>query len=76
MSKPEENEKSVIVSIDKNIWKAARVLAIQQERPVKNIVADGLRLVIKDQMVLKRDQAQVEPLSHDKYSSERPVSGK
>ena len=57
MSKPEENEKSVIVSIDRNIWKAARVLAIQQERPVKLVVADGLRLLLKqDQPTVRVDE--------------------
>ena len=62
--------------LTKDLWKSAKVLAAQQERPVKMLVADGLRLL------LKQDQASVEPLSHDKYSSlvdgglaERPASG-
>ena len=46
--------KSVVVSVDKELWKAAKVLAAQQERPVRLVVADGLRLL------LKQDQARVD----------------
>ena len=48
--------KNVMVSVDKDLWKAAKVLAVKQDRPVRLVVADGLRLL------LKQDQAQVEPV--------------
>ena len=43
MAKREEHEKMVVVAIDRSIWKEARMLAIQQERPVKLVVDDALR---------------------------------
>ena len=76
MLKPQniDYSKTVFVSIEKELWKAAKQLAIRQERPVRHVVADGLRLI------LKQDQAEVDPVqswhqeaeqppSHDKYSS-------
>ena len=45
--------KSVVVSVDKELWKAAKVLAVKQDRPVRLVVADGLRLL------LKQDQSSV-----------------
>ena len=42
-----EYVKSVVVMVDKKLWKAAKVLAVNQDRPVRLVVADGLRLVLK-----------------------------
>ena len=42
-----ENVKSVVISVDRELWKSAKVLAAQQERPVRLVVADGLRLMLK-----------------------------
>ena len=39
---------NVFVPIEKELWKAAKVLAVQRERPVKVLVADGLRLLLKE----------------------------
>ena len=38
-----------MIEIDKELWKSAKVLAAQQESPVKLVVADGLRLVLKQE---------------------------
>ena len=46
------NVKNVFIQIEKDLWKAAKVLAAQQERPVKVLVAEGLRLL------LEQDQAE------------------
>ena len=46
--------KNVVVSIDTELWKAAKMLAAKQDRAVKLVVADGLRLLLKE------DQASVE----------------
>ena len=51
MSKPPKEPidyvKTVFVSVDKDLWKAAKVLAVNQDRPVKLVVADGLRLMLE-----------------------------
>ena len=45
--------KKVIISIDRDLWRAAKILAARQERPARLVVADGLKLM------LRRDQLQV-----------------
>ena len=40
--------KNVFVSVDRELWKAAKVLAVKQDRPVRLVVADGLRLMLKE----------------------------
>ena len=39
--------KSVVVSVDRELWKAAKVLAVKRDRPVRLVVADALRLMLR-----------------------------
>ena len=41
-----DDVKDVMVSIDKELWKDAKVLAAKQERPVRLVVADALRFMV------------------------------
>ena len=51
-----DHVKSVMVSVDKELWREAKHLAVKRERPVRLIVADGLRLL------LEQDRVQGDPV--------------
>ena len=60
-----------MIQVDKELWKAAKVLAAKQERPVKMLVAVGLRLLLKE------DQAFVaEALQEDGWPGQSSAGGK
>ena len=48
--------KYVNLLIDKELWKSAKILAAKEDLPVRLVVAEGLRLL------LKQDQVEVDPV--------------